>query len=44
MSSRTWGLRFFALEFALEAFVALDAEDGQASVLTGLCQAEEDGP
>ena len=35
---------FLSLEFVFEAFVAFDAEDCQASVLAGLCQAEEDGP
>ena len=38
------GLGCFAFEFVFEAFVALDAQDGQTSVLAGLCQTEEDGP
>ena len=38
------GVKGFAFEFLLEAFVALDAQDGQAPVLTGLGQAEEDSP
>ncbi len=35
---------FLSFEFVFEAFVAFDADDCQASVLAGLCQAEEDGP
>lgn len=37
-------LLFFAFEFVLEALIALDAQDGQAAVLAGLGQPEEDGP
>ncbi len=37
-------LRLLALEFVFEAFIALDTQDGQAAVLAGLCQPEEDGP
>ena len=36
--------RKFLLEFALQPFVALNAQDGEASVLKGLRQSEEHRP